>query len=78
MSRGGTLAKLSRYLPMDVFNNLVSPASYDAERFAMMNAAVTKAGMQGLVSLRTSQLASVLYLVAFIALTWLSFRKRDL
>ncbi|MEO5511321.1 MAG: ABC transporter permease [Longimicrobiales bacterium] len=78
IARGGYLPVISRYLPMDVFSNLVSVGSYDAERLALMNERILSRKMPALLSLHTSQLFTVIYIAVFIGFTWFIFRKRDL
>jgi ABC-type transport system involved in multi-copper enzyme maturation permease subunit len=78
MTQGGVLPLIARYLPLDVFGNLVSKATYNAAGQADMNAVLVQKGLPQLLSLHTTVIVSILYIVAFIGLTWLAFRKRDL
>ncbi len=75
---GGLLPKISTYLPLDVFGNLVSAASYDADRAASMKEMLLKIGQPEPLSLHMSALVTTIYILVFIGIAWLSFRERDL
>jgi ABC-2 type transport system permease protein len=77
-SQGGYLPRIARFLPMDVFGNLVSRSSYNAEQMVSTNAALAKHGQAALLPLQTSVILSILYIIILIGITWLAFRKRDL
>jgi ABC-type transport system involved in multi-copper enzyme maturation permease subunit len=65
-------------MPLSVFNNLTSRASYDPAIIAGMAAATKKMGLPAPLSLHTSVITTLIYIAVFLAITWLAFRKRDL
>ena len=74
----GTLHRIPDYFPMDVMGNLTSRIYYDAAAMERMRAMLTKAGQAMPISLGTSMLLTLAYMAAFVGLTWLVFRTRDL
>ncbi len=78
IQQGGMLPTISRYLPLDVFSNLVARGSYDAAMMAKMNEAMVKNKLPALLSLSTSVVLALCYIAAFAGIAWLNFRKRDL
>ena len=74
----GVLHRVPDYFPMDVMNNLVSRIYYNSDAMARMRAMLTKAGEAMPLSLSTSVLMTLAYVAAFVGVTWLVFRTREL
>jgi ABC-type transport system involved in multi-copper enzyme maturation permease subunit len=77
-TQGGAWPSIVRFMPLSVFNNLTSRASYDPAIIAGMAAATKKMGLPAPLSLQTSVVTTLIYIAVFLAITWLAFRKRDL
>jgi ABC-type transport system involved in multi-copper enzyme maturation permease subunit len=77
-SQDGLLHRLPSFFPMDVMSNLVSRMYYDADAMTRMRAMLEKAGEPPPLSLSTSMIATLAYMAAFVGVTWLVFRTRDL
>ena len=77
-SEGGTLAKMSQYLPNDVFSNLVNRTYYDEAARAQVTAMIEKMGGMPPITLSLSVIMTIVYTFAFVGITWMIFRERDL
>jgi ABC-type transport system involved in multi-copper enzyme maturation permease subunit len=77
-AQGGAWPAIARFLPLSVFENLTSRIRYDEAAFAQFTAMAKKMDAPLPLTLNTSILATFVYIAAFIGITWLAFRTRDL
>lgn len=78
MGQGGAWPSIARFMPLGVFDNLVARMSYDPAMLAQYTQMAQKMSRPLPLSLNTSILVTAIYIAAFLGITWLAFRSRDL
>ena len=78
MAQGGAWPSIGRFLPLTVFGDLISRENFDPAAAARYADMARKMDLPMPLTIQTSAMVTVMYIIAFIGIAWLTFRKRDL